>query len=82
MSKGWNNQIKKLEADLVAVDGKFGENKSAKKLLEEKDKIIQSLKKNLKIPNSDHPQTHELLVLWKERNELQEEVLDLKVKFL
>ena len=45
MSKGWKNQIKKLEADLVAVDGTFGENKLTKKILEEKDKTIQSLKK-------------------------------------
>ena len=63
MSKGWKNQIKKLEADLVVVGGKFGEKKSTEKLLEEKDKTIQSLKKNLKIPNSDHPQNHELLVV-------------------
>ena len=82
MSKGWENQIKKLEADLVAIGGEFGEKKSVKKLLEENDKTIQSLKNKLKIPNSDHPHTRELLVLQKERDELQEEVLDLQVKLL
>lgn len=30
MSKGWKNQIKKIEANLVVVGGKFGEKKSAK----------------------------------------------------
>ena len=63
MSKGWKNKIKKLEVDLVAFGGKSSEKKSAKKLLEEKDKTIQSLKKQLKIPDSDHPQTRELVVL-------------------
>ena len=82
MSKGWKNQIKKLEDDLVAVGGKYGEKKSAKNLLEGKDKNIQLLKKKLKIPDSDHPQTHELLILQKERDELQEEVLNLKANLL
>ena len=40
------------------------------------------MKKKLKIPDSDHPQTQELVVLKKERDELQEEVLDLKTKLL
>ena len=82
MSKGWKNQIKKLEVDLVAVEGKYGEKKSTKKLLKEKNKTIQSLKKQLKISDSDHPQAQKLLVLQKERDELQEEVLDLKAKLL
>lgn len=55
MSKGWKNKIKKLEVDLVAVGGRFGEKKLAKNMFEEKDKTIQSLKKKLKVPNSDHP---------------------------
>ena len=82
MSKGWKNQIKKLQVDLVSVGGNSCEKKLAKKLLEENDKTIQSLKKKVNIPNSYHPQTQELLVLQKERDELQEEVLDLKVKLL
>ena len=63
MSKGWRNQIKKLEVDLTAIVGKSSEKKSAKKLLEEKKKTILSLKKKLKILDSDHPHTQELLVL-------------------
>ena len=51
-------------------------------MLEEKDKTIQSLKKKLNILDSDHPQTQELFVLKKERDELQEEFLDLKAKLL
>lgn len=70
MSKGWKNQIKKLEVDLVAIGGKSGEKKSAKKLLEEKDRTIQSLKMKLNIPDSDHPQAQELVFLQKDRDEL------------
>ena len=49
----------------MEIGGKSGENKSAKNLLEEKDKTIQSLKNQLNINDSDHPQTRELVVLQK-----------------
>ena len=45
---------------------------SVKKLLEEKDKMNTSLKKQLKIPVADHPQTKELLSLQGEVNSLQQ----------
>lgn len=65
MSKGWQVQIKKLETYLMVVGKKSNNKKSAKKLLEEKDKPISSLKKQLKIPIRDHPKTKELFTLQK-----------------
>ena len=46
------------------------------KLLEEKDKTISSLKKQLKIPVVDHPQIEELLTLQEEVNSLWLSTLD------
>lgn len=53
-----------------------------KKLLDEKENTIQSLKKKLKIPISDHPQMEELLTLQKEKYYFQQEVLNSKAKIL
>ena len=57
MNKGWQVQIKKLEIDLMVVGKKSDNKKPTKKVLEEKDKTIISLKKQLKILVTDHPQT-------------------------
>jgi hypothetical protein len=47
-NKAWQTQIKRLESE-----GPQG----LKSLLDEKDKIIQSLKKKLKMHATEHPQT-------------------------
>ena len=47
-SKGWMRQAKKLEVDLVNLGSIPIEKKSNKKLIEEKDKLIESLQKKLK----------------------------------
>ena len=54
-SKGWKTQVKKLEADLVNLGLVPTEKKSNQKLIEEKDKIIESLQKKLKGVPSNHP---------------------------
>jgi molecular chaperone DnaK (HSP70) len=82
MSKAWQTQVMKLEANLLAKGIQPRTKQPIKKLLEEKDKTIQSLKKKLKILVTDHPQTEELLVLQRERDSYQEEVLNLKAKIL
>ena len=56
--------------------------KSIKKLLEERDKIISSLKKHLKIYVASHPQIEELLALQEQVNSLEKGTLDLKEKIL
>ena len=57
MGKYWQAQIKKMEEDLMEIGVKIHSQKSIKKLLEGKDKTITYLKKQLKIPIVDHPQT-------------------------
>lgn len=61
---------------------KLDSQKLGKKLLEEKYKTITSLKKQVKIPVINHPQTEELLSLQEEVNSLQQSTLDLKEKVL
>ena len=51
-------------------------------MLEENDKTISSLNKQLKILVADHPQTKELLTLQEEVNPLQHSTLDLKARIL
>ena len=51
--------MKKLEADLVNLGSVPIEKKANKKLIEEKDRLIESLQKKLKGDVSDHPQIGE-----------------------
>ena len=81
-SKGWKTQVKKLEADLVNLGSVPTEKKSNKKLIEENDKLIESLQKKLKGAASDHPQTEEIMVIQSENDELKKEVMQLKPKIL
>ena len=62
-SNGWKTQVKKLEVDLVNLGSVPTEKKSNKKLIEEKDKLIESLQKKLKGVASDHPQTEKIMVI-------------------
>ena len=82
IEKSWQTQIKKLEVDLMEMGVKPDNKKPAKKLLEEKDKTISSLKKQLKICVVDHPQMEELLTFQEEANSLQQSTLDLKARIL
>ena len=68
--KDWKAQAKKLEVDLVNLSSVPAEKKSNKKLIEEKDKLIESLQKKLKGVPSDHPQTEEIVVIQAEKKEL------------
>ena len=81
-SKGWKTQVKKLEADLVNLGLVPTEKKSNKKLIEEKDKLIESLQKKLKGVPLDHPQTEEIIVIQSENDQLKKEVMELKAKVL
>lgn len=82
MGKAWQTQIKKLEADLMEMGVKPNNQNPVKKLLEEKDKTISSLRKQFKIPVAYHPQTKKLLTLQEEVNYLQQSTLDLKARIL
>jgi hypothetical protein len=50
--------------------------------LDEKDKMIQSLKKKLKMPSIDHPQTVELATIEQEKETFRQEALSYKAKVL
>ena len=58
------------------------EKKSNKKLIEEKDKLIESLQKKLKGVPSDHPQIEEIVVIQATKEELNKEIMELKAKVL
>ena len=81
-SKGWKTQVKKLEIDLISISSKPTEKKSNKKLIEEKDKLIESLQKKLKGSTTDHPYTKETMVIQAKNEELKKENLELKAKLL
>ena len=81
-SKGWKTRAKKLEVDLVNLSSVPAEKKANKKLIEEKDKLIESLQKKLKGVPSDHPQTEKIVVIQAKKEELNKEVLELKTKVL
>ena len=51
-------------------------------MIEEKDKLIESLQKKLRGAPSDHPQTEEIVVIQAEKEELKKEVMELKAKVL
>ena len=51
-------------------------------MIEEKDKLIESLQKKLKGIRSEHPQTKEILVIQAGKEELRKEVMELKAKVL
>ena len=80
--KGWKTQVKKVETDLVNLGSKPNEKKSNKKLIEEKDKLIETLQKKLKNSTTDHPQTKEIMVIQARNDELKKENLELKAKLL
>ena len=82
MSRPWQTQVKTYENELIAARVQPKEKQSVKKSLDEKEKVIKSLKKQLKIPVTDHPQTKELVELQKERDDFEQETLNLKAKIL
>ena len=62
-SKGWKTQAKKLESDLISSGSTPTNKKANKRLLDEKDKLIESLQKKLKGTPTEHPQTVEIVVI-------------------
>ena len=53
-----------------------------KSTLDEKEKMIQSLKKKLNMSSTKHPQTIELAALEKEKETFRQEALNYKAKVL
>ena len=74
--------IKKLQADVINSGSEPRNVQATRKILEEKYNTIQVLKKKLKIPNSQHAQSPELLALQEERDKVYQEMMDYKGKKL
>jgi cell division protein FtsB len=72
-SKAWLTQVKRLESE-----GPQG----VKASLDEKDKIIQGLKKKLKMSPTEHPQATEIAALEQEKETFRQEALNYKAKVL
>ena len=81
-SKGWKVQVKKLENDLISQGSKDKESRTSKKLLDDKDRQIESLQKKLKMPVIDHPKIDEIMAYQQKNDDLKNEVLDMKSKLL
>ena len=71
--RAWQTQFKRLESE-----GRQG----LKSSLDEKYKLIQSLKKKLKMFSIEHPKTKELVALEQENETLRQEALDYKARAL
>ena len=81
-NRGWQSKIKKSEVDLVYVGANPKDFQSVKKLLDDKEKVIQTLKRKLKIPSSEHVSIDELVALQQEKDVFHQGVLNLKEKIL
>ena len=75
-NKAHQQQIKKLQADLLVIDSQADKGVATQKLLNEKENTIQMLKKKVKISST------ELTELEKEKETLNGELNDCKEKLL
>ena len=75
-------KVKKLKAHPVAQGSKENDKKATKKLLDEKDKHIENLQKKLKFSTTNYLETREILFFQNTCDELKNEALDLKSKWL
>ena len=73
-------QIKKLQAYIISSGNEIGNTQAIKRLLEEKDNALQVLKKRLKIPNTEHVQSSELLALQEEKDKIHQDMMEYKGK--
>ena len=51
-------------------------------MIDEKDKLIESLQKKLKGTPTEHPQTEDFFAIQEEKDQLSNEVLELKAKLI
>jgi hypothetical protein len=70
-SRGWKTRVKRLESQGP---------QQVKSSLDEKEKLIQNLKKKLKMSATENPQTTELVSLEQEKEAFLQEALDYKAR--
>ena len=81
-NKALKAQINNLQNEVVKIEGPAPKGFLAQKLLNEKEKEIQILKKKLKIPSTQLAQTNELVEFKKEKETLNTELTECKAKML
>ena len=74
--------MNKIQGYLLAMDSESDRGQATKKILVEKESIIQLLKKKLKIPSTQLIQAYELTVLEREKELFSQELNDSKAKLL
>ena len=74
--------MKSLEIDLVASETGPKDIKAVQKLLDEKNKTIQDLKKKLQVPVTHVIQTKELAEVESERDQLKGDLLDAQAEIV
>lgn len=79
-SKSHQKHISLLESDIITENADQANIKALQKLLDGKDKVINDLKENLKIPPTQVLQTRELAEVETEKDQLQQRILFLHVQ--
>ena len=69
-------QIKKLQADIVSSGNEEDNTQAVRRMLEEKDNVLQVLKKKLKIPGTKHVQSSELLAMQEKKDKMYQEMME------
>ena len=81
-NKALKAQINNLQSEAMQIEGPTHKGVLAQKLLDDKEKEIQTLKKKLKIPTTQFAQTKELADFEREKETLNIELTDCKSKLL
>ena len=81
-NKAHQTQIKKLQIDLLAAGGQFDKGVGTQRLLDEKEKGIQLLKNKVLMPATQLIQGPELAETEKEKEDLNNQLIDCKEKVL
>jgi len=76
-SQAKDNIIKSQEDLLIEIGYNPSDVKAAKKLIKKKNEDIVALKKQLKLPHSEHPQTKEVLECQTQQEEMMDLILQL-----
>ena len=81
-NKALKSQINNLQSEAMQIEGPSHKGVLAQKLVDDKEKEIQTLKKKLKIPATQLAQIEELDDFEREKEALNAELTDCKAKLL
>ena len=81
-NKSLNAQINNFQNEAMQIEGPAHKGVLAQKLLDDKEKEIQTLKRKFKIPATQLAQTEELAEFKREKETLNAKLIDCKAKLL